>query len=164
MYLMRIFSVLTVLALALPWLTSEAQHAAPVAPMRPTTDTYFGTEVVDPISMDGGRRFRITGAAATAKYENMRVYFHKLGTEEVSDVPVFGPDLTSDPILPKYGNVAVQVVQGTKMLLASQVSGVVQTEAIWVRHTDDGPWIQVGRAQRRSAGIRNAWHARLCGD
>jgi prolyl oligopeptidase len=83
------------------------------------------------------------GAAASTKYDNMRVYFHRRGIQEASDVPVFGPDVTTDPLLPKYGNVRVRVVPGTNMLLATQVSGVVETEAIWVRRAEDGPWIQV---------------------
>ena len=83
------------------------------------------------------------GAAASTKYDNMRVYFHRRGTEEASDVAVFGPDVTTDPVLPKNGHVAVRVVRGSKMLLASQVSGVVETWAFWVRRTDSGPWIKV---------------------
>jgi prolyl oligopeptidase len=83
------------------------------------------------------------GAAASTKYDNMRVYFHRLGTEETSDVPVFGPDITKDPVLPKYGEVSVEVVPGTKMLLAEQVTGVVESPALWVRRVEDGPWIKV---------------------
>lgn len=83
------------------------------------------------------------GAAASTKYDNMRVYFHRLGAEEASDVLVFGPDFTTDPMLPKNGNVAVQVVTGTKFLLASQVSGVVETRAFWLRRAEGGPWIKV---------------------
>jgi prolyl oligopeptidase len=83
------------------------------------------------------------GAAASTKYDNMRVYFHRLGTEETSDVPVFGPDITKDPVLPKYGEVSVAVVPGTKMLLAEQVTGVVESPALWVRRVEDGPWIKV---------------------
>jgi prolyl oligopeptidase len=83
------------------------------------------------------------GAAASTKYDNMRVYLHRLGTEETSDVPVFGPDITKDLALPKYGEVTVAVVPGTKMLLAEQVTGVVESPALWVRRVDDGPWIKV---------------------
>ena len=83
------------------------------------------------------------GAAASTKYDNRRVYFHRLGSEEASDVPVFGPDVTTDLNLPKNGEVYVQVVPGTKLLLASQVSGVVETPAYWVRRTDNGPWVKV---------------------
>ena len=83
------------------------------------------------------------GVAASTKYDNMRVYFHRLGAEEASDVPVFGPDFTADPVLPKNGNVAVQVVTGTKLLLASQVSGVVETRAFWLRRAEAGPWVKV---------------------
>ncbi len=83
------------------------------------------------------------GAPASTKYDNRRVYYHLLGSEEASDVPVFGPDVTTNLGLPKNGDVTVQVVPGTKMLLASQVSGVVETPAYWVRRTEDGPWIKV---------------------
>ena len=83
------------------------------------------------------------GAAASTKYDNMRVYFHRLGSDEAKDVPVFGPDITKDPVLPKYGEVSVAVVPGTKMLLAQQVTGVVESPALWVRRVEDGPWIKV---------------------
>jgi prolyl oligopeptidase len=85
----------------------------------------------------------VPGAAASTKYDNRRVYFHRLGSEEASDVAVFGPDVTTDLNLPKNGEVYVQVVPGTKLLLASQVSGVVETPAYWVRRTDNGPWVKV---------------------
>src|SRR5580704_12594322 len=55
-------------------------------------------------------------AAPSTKYENMRVYFHKLGTGEAADTPVFGPDITTDPALPKSGHVAIRIVHGTQML------------------------------------------------
>jgi prolyl oligopeptidase len=83
------------------------------------------------------------GAPASTKFDNMRVYLHRLGTEETSDVPVFGPDVTADPVLPKYGEVAVDVVPGTHLLLASQASGVVETQAVWVRRTEGGAWIKI---------------------
>jgi prolyl oligopeptidase len=82
------------------------------------------------------------GAPASAKYDNRRVYFHRLGTDEASDVPVFGPDITTALGLPKNGDVTVQVVPGTRMLLASQTSGVVETPAYWVRRSERGPWIK----------------------
>jgi prolyl oligopeptidase len=85
----------------------------------------------------------VAGAPASTKYDNRRVYYHLLGGEEASDVPVFGPDVSTNLALPKNGDVAVQVVPGTKMLLASQVSGVVETPAYWVRRTEDGPWTKV---------------------
>lgn len=83
------------------------------------------------------------GAAASTKYDNMRVYFHKLGSEEASDVAIFGPDVTTDPMLPKNGSVAALVVPGTKLLLVSQVSGVVETKAFWVRRAEGGSWIKI---------------------
>jgi prolyl oligopeptidase len=83
------------------------------------------------------------GAAASTKYDNMRVYRHRLGSDEARDVPVFGPDITSDPALPRNGNVSIHVVHGTGLLLAGQVSGVVETPAYWVRRNARGPWIRV---------------------
>jgi prolyl oligopeptidase len=83
------------------------------------------------------------GAAASTKYDNRRVYFHLLGTGEASDVPVFGSDISRNLGLPKNGEVTVQVIRGTKMLLASQVSGVVETPAYWVRRAENGPWTKV---------------------
>ena len=40
-----------------------------------------------------------------------------------TDQPVFGPDITTDPVLPKNGNVFAMVVPGTGLLLAAQVFG-----------------------------------------
>ena len=36
------------------------------------------------------------GAPASTKYDNQRVYYHLLASGEASDVPVFGPDVTTD--------------------------------------------------------------------
>jgi len=83
-----------------------------------------------------------SNAPASTKYDNERVYYHRLGSEE-ADRQVFGPDITSDPALPKNGNVFVSVVPGTEMIVAGQTSGVVETSALWVRRTEGGPWIQV---------------------
>jgi len=83
------------------------------------------------------------GAPAKTKYDNERVYYHRLGASEESDRPVFGADITTDPALPKNGNVFVSVVPGTGMILAGQTSGVVETPALWIRRTESSPWIQV---------------------
>src|SRR5271170_3625737 len=46
---MKTFSITTIaLALSILSMTSEAQLTPPVAPVKPVTDTYFGTTVVDP--------------------------------------------------------------------------------------------------------------------
>jgi prolyl oligopeptidase len=82
-------------------------------------------------------------APASTKYDNERVYFHRLVSPADSDRPVFGPDITTDPKLPKNGNVSVSVVPGTALILAAQTSGVVETPALWVRRAESGPWIQV---------------------
>jgi prolyl oligopeptidase len=81
-------------------------------------------------------------APASTKYDNERVYYHRLGAGE-ADRQVFGPDITTDPALPKNGNVFVSVVPGTGMIVAGQTSGVVETPALWVRRSESGPWIQV---------------------
>jgi prolyl oligopeptidase len=81
-------------------------------------------------------------APASTKYDNERVYFHRLGAEE-GDRQVFGPDISTDPALPKNGNVFLSVVPGTGMIVAGQTSGVVETPALWVRRSESGPWIQV---------------------
>lgn len=83
------------------------------------------------------------GAPASTKYDNERVYYHRLGSAEDADQPVFGPDITTDPALPKNGNVFVAVVPETEMIVAGQTSGVVETPALWVRRTQSGPWVQV---------------------
>lgn len=83
------------------------------------------------------------GAPAKTKYDNERVYYHRLGAAEETDRPVFGADITTDPALPKNGNVFLSVVPGTDMILAGQTSGVVETPALWIRRSESGPWIQV---------------------
>ena len=83
------------------------------------------------------------GAPASTKYDNERIYFHHLGSSEETDRPIFGPDITADLVLPKNGNVVAMVVPRTGLLLATQVSGVVETPAVWIRRSETGPWIQV---------------------
>ena len=83
------------------------------------------------------------GAAASTKYDNKRVYLHGLGTAESEDKPVFGADLTPELALPKNGDVFVAVVPDTGMIVAGQVSGVVETPALWVKRTPASPWVQV---------------------
>ncbi len=85
------------------------------------------------------------GSPASTKYDNERVYLHRLGAAEETDRPVFGPDITPDLALPKNGNIAVIVVPGTGMILASQVTGVVETRALWIQREESGPWVQVVR-------------------
>jgi prolyl oligopeptidase len=85
------------------------------------------------------------GAAAATKYDDMRVFYHRLGTPESADRPVFGPGLADSPDLPRRGNVFMRVVPGTGMVLAAQVSGVVETPALWLRHGDSGAWVPVLR-------------------
>ena len=82
------------------------------------------------------------GAPASTKYDNERIYFHRLGASEETDQPVFGPDITADLALPKNGNIFVMVVPGTGLLLAAQASGVVETPAVWLRSSDSGPGAQ----------------------
>lgn len=83
------------------------------------------------------------GAPASTKYDNERVFFHRVGSSEENDRPVFGPDITTDPVLPKNGNVYATVVPGTDMVLAAQVTGVVETPALWLRRAESGPWTPV---------------------
>lgn len=82
------------------------------------------------------------GAAASTKYDNERVYYHRLGSAEDADQPIFGPDVSADLALPRNGNVAVVVVPGTGMILATQVSGVVETRAFWLKRDTSSPWVQ----------------------
>jgi prolyl oligopeptidase len=125
-------------------------HVLEVASGTMLADTLTRAQSAQPSWKDDSQGFYFSrlqvmapGAAASTKYDNRRVYFHRVGSDEASDVPVFGPDVTPNLNLPKNGEVYVQVVSGTRMLLASQVSGVVETPAYWVRRTEDGPWIKV---------------------
>ncbi len=89
------------------------------------------------------------GAPASTKYDNERIYFHRLGTSDATDQPVFGPDIITDPALPRNGNVFAMVVPSTGLVVAAQVSGVVETPAVWVRRSDSGPksqkWTQIAK-------------------
>jgi prolyl oligopeptidase len=125
-------------------------HVLEVASGKLMSDSLSRAQSAQPSWTDDSQGFYFSrlqamapGAPASTKYDNRRVYFHRLGSDEASDVAVFGPDITTDLNLPKNGEVYVRVVQGTKLLLASQVSGVVETPAYWVRRTDDGPWVKV---------------------
>ncbi len=82
------------------------------------------------------------GAPASTRYDNERIYFHRLGASEETDQPIFGPDITTDLALPKNGNIFAMVVSGTGLLLAAQVSGVVETPAAWLRSSDSGSGAQ----------------------
>ena len=104
------------------------------------------------------------GAPASTKYDNERIYFHRLGDSEERDQPVFGPDITADPALPKNGNVFAMVVPGTGFLLAAQVSGVVETPAVWLRSSIPEPARKMeadGEARGRHDGHRLPRHHRL---
>jgi prolyl oligopeptidase len=81
------------------------------------------------------------GARAAEKYEDMRVYHHALGDEPVKDIAVWGPDVNAEPALPKLGQVSVEHLRGTKVLLASQTTGVVETPALWRRESHG--WKQI---------------------
>ncbi len=83
------------------------------------------------------------GAAAATKFDNQRIYLHRLGSPEAQDLPIFGPDVSTDLALPRNGNVFLSVVPGTGMLLAGQSSGVVETPAYWVRRKPESAWVQV---------------------
>ncbi len=83
------------------------------------------------------------GAAAKTKYDNERVFFHKLGAAEDGDQAVFGTGVEGTPELPTNGNLQIEVVPGTGIILASQVSGVVETPAYWVRRSAGSPWVLV---------------------
>jgi prolyl oligopeptidase len=106
----------------------------------------------NPSWADDGRSFYYSrlqlmpeGAPASAKFENMRVYYHELGHDPDKDTPVFGPDITHDPVLPKLGFIHAVHLRGTTLLLAGQATGVVETEAYWARASDTEPWRQIIR-------------------
>jgi prolyl oligopeptidase len=125
-------------------------HVVETATGKLLTESISRAQEASPSWTDDGKGFYFArlqpmapGAAASTKYDNERVYYHRLGTGEETDQPVFGPDITTDPQLPKNGNVFVSVVPGTGMIVAGQTSGVVETPALWVRRSESSPWIQV---------------------
>jgi prolyl oligopeptidase len=85
------------------------------------------------------------GASASAKYKNMRVFLHVLGAPAEADTPIFGPDISKELHLPEAGQVEVTVLSGSDVILAGQSSGVVETEAIWMRKRPSDPWRQIIR-------------------
>ena len=130
-------SVLHVLNVATGVLTAEAiSRAQDAAPSWTEDSKGFYFSRLQPMA---------AGAAAKTKYDNKRVYFHTLGTAETEDKAIFGPDVTTELALPTNGDVFVSVVPGTEMIVAGQVSGVVETPALWVRRTAGAPWVQVVR-------------------
>ncbi|MGA2908856.1 MAG: prolyl oligopeptidase family serine peptidase [Terracidiphilus sp.] len=125
-------------------------HVVETATGKLLSESISRAQEADPSWTDDSKGFYFTrlqamapGAAASTKYDNERVFYHRLGDAEENDRPVFGPDITTDPALPKNGNVFVSVVPGTGMIVAGQTSGVVETPALWVRRTESSPWIQV---------------------
>jgi prolyl oligopeptidase len=125
-------------------------HVIDVASGKLTSEAISRAQEAQPSWTDDNKGFYFTslqpmalGAPASTKYDNERVYFHLLGSPEESDKAVFGPDVATDLSLPKNGNIWISVVPGTGMILAGQVSGVVETPAYWMRRGDSGPWAQV---------------------
>lgn len=90
-------------------------------------------------------QMRADGAAASTKYENMRVYHHRLGDDPELDQAVWGPDVAAEPVLPKTGHVAIEHLRGTQLLLALQASGVIETPALWRHTTQPDSWQQIVR-------------------
>jgi prolyl oligopeptidase len=124
-------------------------HVIEVATGRLMGEAITRAQEAEPSWADDSQGFYFTrmqamapGAPASTKYDNERIYFHRLGDSEERDQPVFGPDTTADPALPKNGNIFAMVVPGTGLLLAAQVSGVVETPAVWLRSSDSGAGAQ----------------------
>ncbi len=103
-------------------------HVIEVATGKLMNEAITRAQEAEPSWADDSQGFYFTrmqamapGAAASTKYDNERIYFHRLGASEESDQPIFGPDITTDPALPKNGNISAMVVPGTGLLLAAQV-------------------------------------------
>lgn len=74
------------------------------------------------------------GAPATVKYDNVRVYFHKLGTAQADDRAVFGPGLDPAVDLPaESGFPTVSATRDGRLLLAGHTRGTDNKPALWVR-------------------------------
>lgn len=125
-------------------------HVIDVSTGKLMSESISRAQEAEPSWTDDSKGFYFTrlqamapGAAASTKYDNERGYFHQLGASEDTDKPVFGPDVTAGLSLPKNGNVRVVVVPGTGMILGTQVSGVVETQAVWLRRSESGSWTRV---------------------
>jgi prolyl oligopeptidase len=110
------------------------------------------TQDADPSWDEDGKGFHYArlqplpdGAPALAKYANVRVYHHLLGWNAEQDEAVFGPDVSPELALPKIGHVAIEHLRVTKLLLASQVTGAVETPAFWRRVLADKTWQPIVR-------------------
>jgi prolyl oligopeptidase len=74
------------------------------------------------------------GAPETAKYDNVRVYFHAIGTDAGADSVVFGPDVDPAVALPiSSGFPDVDATRDGRLLIASHVRGTDSSRAMWVR-------------------------------
>jgi prolyl oligopeptidase len=73
------------------------------------------------------------GAPDTQKYDNVRVYFHALGSDAAADFPIFGPGVDPDVALPiSSGFPDVDASRDGRLLIASHVRGTDSARAIWV--------------------------------
>lgn len=127
-------------------------HVVDTATGKLLSEAITRAQEAEPSWADDSRGFYFTrlqpmapGAPASTKYDNERVFYHKLGAADDTDQPVFGPDVSTELGLPKNGNVTVIAVRGTGMILATQVSGVVETQAFWVKRSPSSLWVQVIR-------------------
>jgi prolyl oligopeptidase len=119
-------------------------------------DVKTGTLLSDAISRgdagspawrDDGRSFYYSrlqvlpsGAAPTAKYENMRTYLHVLGHDPNHDLVVFGPGVAGSPSLPAYGFNSVSTIPSTKILVGAHSAGTTEPPSVYVSRDGGASW------------------------
>jgi len=80
-------------------------------------------------------------APPVAKYQNVRVYLHVLGSNPDRDKALFGPGVPSSPPLPVYGFNTVGVVPGTPYLFAAHSAGTTEPLSAYVSRDGGAHWI-----------------------
>ncbi len=69
----------------------------------------------------------------TAKYDNIRIFFHKLGTPVEQDTPIFGPGVHAElDIDPVAGFPSMYATPDGRYLVASHTRGTDRSAAMWV--------------------------------
>lgn len=88
----------------------------------------------------------IAGDRPNAAYENIRIYYHAVGTEAADDVAVFGPGVIAGVDLPAAGFADVQASRDGRWLIGTHVVGVrYNAKAMWARdlRTEPARWRKV---------------------
>ena len=125
-----------------------------VATGRPLADTIDRAQYASPSWLPDGRlvysrlQKLAAGAPPTDKYQNQRVYVHRLGDDPERDTPLFGAGVSPLVAIDPVELVAVVCPPGSRWTVAVAINGVQRELRIWVAPAAaiDGartPWTRV---------------------